>query len=1562
MDRLRRGESVNEERDRRIEQRAIMLVRAGRDWLTAVVEATREIEGNTRATHPSAGRGLRAGKTTRTAAFAVAPAGLLARPPVGDDAGREPAAADGERGPTLSQSLRTQLVALLGFDPARSVRTAEDRAAAAAGSFASGRDVEFAPGTSTESDEPVRGEGKVMRAKTLAETLALLDDPEVPTEFARQAAVAHALLAADAGESLDGDLQREFGDRLDVALEDVRVHRDPVSSVIVEALGTRAFAFGRHLFFAPGTYAPGTDAGRVLIAHELAHVAQQPHGDVRDARQVRIGREGDAWEENADHAAGALVAGLRPQIQRGAPVAARMDGGGTVNPEAVLRKHIGRNEAKAKDALRNAGAKRGMVERIIRDSFSKEDADKIIKDTPAGGGSAEKAPAVEAKGGGAKGRGKGDPGAGKGAQSKGESQLKGGGKGGAAKGGAKGTGQAGQLVDAFTGELSQADRDLIATELAEHQAWGAAASAVGAPGSMDRALFIAGQVGRGFGQGFATGAVMGVAMGIVGQLATRFCPVPGVGAIIAGGMAAYGLATRDWGATRETISNFGEGASKWERIANSLAAISEVLDIVVQVMNVVAGIIGLVSAIMWLITIITVGVASPLAGTLSAIALGILTVSGVLDNINNLIIQPAIIAFRAMHVMNSDADPREIVGQGAKLADSASKVGSAVGGYLAGRAVDAAGKGIDRRLYGPGGKPGARPAKAGAGKSTAKTNAPDPHTTAKPAGGTPDPHATAKPAGGTPDPHATAKPGGTPDPNAPTAKPAKPTMTPEEVARREAHAKRTWMEKAGQVRKEFADHRERYRERARAEQAKIAQAEDEAHAQRKQEIEDERARAKEAADKRYEDDVASARKTAEEAAEARAKEDEARVQKDYDEDRAQSLKRNADEARRTEERYKSAKQRATEEYDGSMKRIAEDRAEAQSRYAKAMDDAAQIKDPSDRARAEQWAKQSLEGSESFAKMRERHAIEGKDSALSRADRDYAQAKIDDARSVTRREELDLQSKESAAQRAAAARRRAQAQAEASAKNKADATKRGEYDKAFNKRNDRMEDEPDDAARAARQKEEGGPERVRDGLNLRKTYREQREMVKEYSGREGGQKSLEWGDVSAKELDPGFSPGGAMAREWVDERTKKAFGFESTQAEQDSKEAAEKREYGGDGGYLDKFASAPGRIWDEAITGNKKSETQIAAQKADDAQYLPDHAKNENGERKNPHYTPPPAGSLKDLDTIKENWQKALDKQHEAEAAAKAMDAEKAKHQANEAPIDGLHGEAKKAIENTGAHKADVKAKADANVKQTAKQAEAAQKIDDYASQQSKFDAVITPMRGLERFTHIGAAVGVSYFDDMNKEIKKTLGGLEDASAAMKKEQAAQPANKAELKAKAEMIAQTDAKAAATDTSFKGSEKGVAQLKQDNTDAISKAGAAQAEAQGQKSQYAAKVAQYQQQYTTMAGGLLSWARQHQSERTGQPAVVEVADGGPEQADDAADGGGGGGGGDHEDGAPAAPPQGAAPGAPGAVPPQAAGPNAAAPNAAAPNAAAPDAAAPPAAAPAPEAPAAPAAKQP
>lgn len=47
------------------------------------------------------------------------------------------------------------------------------------------------------------------------------------------------------------------------------------------SLGVRACASGEHLYFAPGLYAPETDEGLALIAHELVHVLQQRAGRVR---------------------------------------------------------------------------------------------------------------------------------------------------------------------------------------------------------------------------------------------------------------------------------------------------------------------------------------------------------------------------------------------------------------------------------------------------------------------------------------------------------------------------------------------------------------------------------------------------------------------------------------------------------------------------------------------------------------------------------------------------------------------------------------------------------------------------------------------------------------------------------------------------------------------------------------------------------------------------------------------------------------------------------------------------------------------------------------------------------------------------------------------------------------------------------------------------------------------------------------------------------------------------------------------------------------------------------
>lgn len=55
----------------------------------------------------------------------------------------------------------------------------------------------------------------------------------------------------------------------------VRVHSDARADALSRAIQARAFATGRDLFFARGEYAPASESGRALLAHELAHVAQQ---------------------------------------------------------------------------------------------------------------------------------------------------------------------------------------------------------------------------------------------------------------------------------------------------------------------------------------------------------------------------------------------------------------------------------------------------------------------------------------------------------------------------------------------------------------------------------------------------------------------------------------------------------------------------------------------------------------------------------------------------------------------------------------------------------------------------------------------------------------------------------------------------------------------------------------------------------------------------------------------------------------------------------------------------------------------------------------------------------------------------------------------------------------------------------------------------------------------------------------------------------------------------------------------------------------------------------------
>src|SRR4051812_44968689 len=102
----------------------------------------------------------------------------------------------------------------------------------------------------------------------------------VPTS---EPATRGALAPSAAGRALDPDDRVYFEDRFGEDFSHVRVPPDARHAALADAIGANAFASGDDIAFAPGRYAPGSARGRELLAHELAHVAQQHAGGAAGA-------------------------------------------------------------------------------------------------------------------------------------------------------------------------------------------------------------------------------------------------------------------------------------------------------------------------------------------------------------------------------------------------------------------------------------------------------------------------------------------------------------------------------------------------------------------------------------------------------------------------------------------------------------------------------------------------------------------------------------------------------------------------------------------------------------------------------------------------------------------------------------------------------------------------------------------------------------------------------------------------------------------------------------------------------------------------------------------------------------------------------------------------------------------------------------------------------------------------------------------------------------------------------------------------------------------------------
>jgi hypothetical protein len=77
------------------------------------------------------------------------------------------------------------------------------------------------------------------------------------------------------GQPLSESGRNFFEPRFGYGFSQVRVHTDTRAAKTAQTLNARASTFGRDIVFGTEQYAPGTTAGKTLLAHELTHVVQQ---------------------------------------------------------------------------------------------------------------------------------------------------------------------------------------------------------------------------------------------------------------------------------------------------------------------------------------------------------------------------------------------------------------------------------------------------------------------------------------------------------------------------------------------------------------------------------------------------------------------------------------------------------------------------------------------------------------------------------------------------------------------------------------------------------------------------------------------------------------------------------------------------------------------------------------------------------------------------------------------------------------------------------------------------------------------------------------------------------------------------------------------------------------------------------------------------------------------------------------------------------------------------------------------------------------------------------------
>lgn len=114
---------------------------------------------------------------------------------------------------------------------------------------------------------------------------------------------------AGTGQALPRRTAQDLGGRLGTDLSGVRVHADGEADTVARSVQAKAFTLGSDIYFSKGAYAPDSQSGRSLLAHELTHVRQHQQGGASGGGGLSVGRTDDPAEREAEQVARQVVAG-----------------------------------------------------------------------------------------------------------------------------------------------------------------------------------------------------------------------------------------------------------------------------------------------------------------------------------------------------------------------------------------------------------------------------------------------------------------------------------------------------------------------------------------------------------------------------------------------------------------------------------------------------------------------------------------------------------------------------------------------------------------------------------------------------------------------------------------------------------------------------------------------------------------------------------------------------------------------------------------------------------------------------------------------------------------------------------------------------------------------------------------------------------------------------------------------------------------------------------------------------------------------------------------------------